>query len=117
MNVKRLSGALVLLLLLCTALVPAVSAHRAFVGEVMEDNVRLKAWYEGGDPMNEASVKVYAIEDGKEELYLEGLTDEDGVYSFEPKDGVTEYRVIVEQMGHRAKTKIDLEGSSSQEEA
>ena len=117
MNAKRLSGALVLLLLLCTALVPAVSAHRAFVGEIMEDEVRLKAWYEGGDPMNEASVKVYAIEDGKEELYLEGLTDEEGVYSFEPKDEAAEYRVIVEQLGHRAKTKIDLEGPSSQEEA
>ncbi len=117
MNAKRGIGLLVLLVLLCTATVPAVPAHRAFVGEVVDNEVRLKAWYEGGDPINEAPVKVYAVDDGKDVLYLEGITDEDGGYSFEPEPGVTAYKVVVEQMGHRAKMNIDLVSSGQSQDA
>lgn len=117
MNAKRGIGLLALLVLLCAATMPAVPAHRAFVGEVVDNEVRLKAWYEGGDPINEAPVKVYAADDGKDVLYLEGITDEDGFYSFEPEPGVTAYKVVVEQMGHRAKMNIDLGSSDQPQEA
>jgi len=101
---------LVTILLMSTALIPVASAHRAFVGEVVEDQMKLKAWYEGGDPMSEAKVTVYSIENEEEKPYLEGgLTDGGGFYSFELKPGVTEYMVVVEQMGHRTKTNINLE--------
>ncbi len=104
-------------LLLCTACVAPVAAHKAFVGAFMtgdaSDEVMIRAWYEGGMPMANAEVTVYIVEDGEKEVYLEGVTDDQGFYSFEPEYKATQYNIKVEQTGHRAKMDLDLEGGVS----
>jgi len=109
-----LIGLSILLLMLC---VSPVSAHKAFVGAFLtgdaDDEVQIKAWYEGGVPMANAEVTIYTVEDGENEVYLEGVTDELGFYTFEPEYKVTDYSIKVEQTGHRAKMDLDLEGGVS----
>ena len=106
-----------LVLLLSTACIAPVSAHRAFAGAFMtgdvEDEVMIRAWYEGGAPMADADITIYAVRDGEEEVYIEDVTDELGFYSFEPEWRVTEYRILVEQTGHRAEIDLDLESGTS----
>jgi len=105
MKTTRSLLVLALLLILCMALMPPVSAHRVYVAEQVTD-VQVKAWYGGGDPMA-----------GAEELYLKNKTDEKGIFRFEPKLGVSGYRVVVEATGHRAEQTFNLMGGSGQEAA
>ena len=104
-------------LLLCTTCIAPVSAHRAFVGAFMTgdiyDDVMVRAWYEGNTPMAEARITIYAIDDGLKEIYIEDVTDRQGFYAFEPKWRVTEYEIVVEHTGHRARMTLDLESGES----
>jgi nickel transport protein len=100
---------LVLALVLCMALAPIASAHRVIVqGRVSE--IQIKAYFGGGDatPMADANVEIYAIRDGQEELYLTGKADADGMYYFPPKIGVSEYRAVVEESGHKGEETVNL---------
>jgi len=94
-----------------------VSAHKAFVGAFLtgdaDDEVQIKAWYEGGAPMANAAVTIYKIEEDEKETYIEGTTDDLGFFTFEPEYKVTKYNIKVEQVGHRAKMDLDLEGGVS----
>lgn len=118
---RTLCLALFALIMFSTAVSP-VSAHRVYLQEQVNE-IEMRAWYGGGDPMANAEIIVYSIKDGEEELYLEGTTDEEGFYYFSPKLGVSEYKVIVSQMGHQKELLFDLksgsgdppEGSSSNE--
>jgi nickel transport protein len=104
----------VLLIMLC---ITPVSAHKAFVGAFLtgnaNDEIQIKAWYEGGTPMANAKTTVYTVKDGNNEVYVEGDTDDQGFFTFEPEYKVTQYSVKVEQTGHRAKMDLDLEGGVS----
>jgi len=114
LRIITIIGLVLLLAMLC---VSPVSAHKAFVGAFLtgdaDDEVQIKAWYEGGAPMAEAETTIYKIEDGEKEVYLEGTTDADGFFTFEPEYKVTQYSIKVEQVGHRAKMDLDLEGGVS----
>ncbi|MBP2030590.1 nickel transport protein [Methanohalophilus levihalophilus] len=88
-----------------------VSAHRVYLMEQVNE-VEIKAWYGGGDPIINGEITVYAIKNGDEEVYLEGVTDEEGLYHFTPKLGVSEYRVIVSQMGHQDELNFNLKGET-----
>jgi len=112
----RSFGILTLLLIICLALTPAASAHRVHVmGQV--DNIKVKAWYGGGDPMADAEVEIYTIRDGEEELYLTGSTDEEGLFFFTPQLGVSEYKVVASAGGgHRGEEIINLESGVAPEE-
>lgn len=117
MNSRRtviLVGLALLVGVLCIA---PVSAHKAFVGAFLtgdaDDEVQIKAWYEGGMPMADAEVTIYTVEDDVQEVYLEGVTDDQGFFTFEPEYKVTTYAIKVEQTGHRAKMDLDLEGGVS----
>jgi len=110
----RFLSVLVLVLVMCMAVLPLASAHRVHVqGQVGQIDIR--AWYGGGDPMAGADVSIYTIRDGEDEPYLEGTTDEDGMFAFTPQTGVAQYRVVVEATGHRGETVVDLTGSTGQE--
>lgn len=100
---------LMLALILAMLATPAVSAHRVYLMHQVNE-VEVKAWYGGGDPIANAEITIYAIKDGEEEIYIEDVTDEDGMYYFSPKLGVDEYRIIVSQMGHQDEIEIDLKG-------
>ena len=108
MNAIRTLSVFALVLILCMTLVclPA-SAHRVVVvGQVHE--MQVMAYYGGGDPMVDANVEIYAIKNGQEELYLTGKTDAEGLFYFEPKIGVSEYRAVVEATGHKGEEFVNL---------
>ena len=116
MRIIKSLSLLVLVLILCTVLIPAVSAHRVHVRELIS-KVEIKAWYGGGGPMANADVEIYSIRDGQEDLYLEGKTDEKGLYYFTPELGTTSYRVVVELTGHKGELEFDLTAGSQPEDA
>ena len=117
MNSRRMVAILGLALLLGMLCIAPVSAHKAFVGAFLtgdaDDEVQIKAWYEGGMPMANAATTIYTVEDDVKEVYLEGFTDDQGFFTFEPEYKVTTYSIKVEQTGHRAKMDLDLEGGVS----
>ncbi|MEA1909349.1 MAG: hypothetical protein U9N43_10065 [Euryarchaeota archaeon] len=111
---------MMLLLVLCMALVcPVASAHRVVVQGYVNE-IAVKAYYGGGgmDPMAYADVEVYSIRDGQEdELYNTGETNEDGMYYFAPKIGISEYRIVVEATGHRGEETFNIaKGAESEED-
>ena len=116
MKIIRIMGILALVLILCTALCLPASAHRVYVKEQVNE-MQIRAWFGGGEPMAHADVMIYANSTSGEELYLEGATDEEGMYYFKPKLGVSGYRVVVEVTGHRAEQEFDLAAGGSQEPA
>lgn len=116
MRIIKSLSLLVLVLILCMVLIPAVSAHRVHVSEQISE-VEIKAWYGGGDPMPNADVEVYSIRDEQEKLYREGKTDENGLYYFTPELGTTSYRVVVELTGHKGELEFDLTAGSQPENA
>ena len=116
MRIIKSLSLLALVLVLCTVMIPAVSAHRVHLREQIMD-VQIKAWYGGGDPMANANVEIYSIRDEQEKLYLEGKTDENGLYNFTPELGTTSYRVVVELTGHSNELEFDLTAGSQPEDA
>jgi nickel transport protein len=118
-SVKNLN-LLVLSLVLCMALAcPVASAHRVVVQGYVNE-IAVKAYYGGGgmDPMAYADVEVYAIRDGQEdELYLTGEADEDGMYYFAPKIGISEYNVVVSSLGHKGNETVNLSEGAGLAEA
>ncbi|MCP1662405.1 MAG: hypothetical protein D5R99_07970 [Methanocalculus sp. MSAO_Arc1] len=108
----RLLLAGLMVLLLASALIAPVTAHRAYVGAFLTgdqyDEVLVRAWYEGGSPMAGAEITIYAIRDGTEEIYIQDTADEQGFYAFDPEWRVTEYTIIAEHTGHRATMTLDL---------
>ncbi|MHC1635344.1 MAG: hypothetical protein ACXQTS_01795 [Candidatus Methanospirareceae archaeon] len=80
-----------------------VSAHRMYVNYKVSE-VEVYAWYGGGAKVVGGDVKVYRS-DGS--LYIEGKTDESGIFRFKPEVGES-YRVVVESVGHRAECYVNL---------
>ncbi|TGC07281.1 carboxypeptidase-like regulatory domain-containing protein [Methanolobus halotolerans] len=114
MDHLKLTRILVLLGMVLMLLMPGVSAHRVYVQEQITE-VEIKAWFGGGDPMPNADVSVYAIKNGEEELYIEDRTDSNGLFYFTPKLGVSEYRVVVSESGHKSEKTFNLAGGSAAE--
>lgn len=108
---------LCVVLLLFIICISPVSAHKAFIGAFLtgdsSDEVMVRAWYEGGMPMADAETIVYIVDSGEKEIYLEGVTDDQGFFTFEPEYEVTQYSIKVEQTGHRAKMDLDLNDGAS----
>ncbi len=111
---------LCVVLLLFIICISPVSAHKAFIGAFLTgdsgdsgDEVMIRAWYEGGMPMADAKTIIYIVDNGEKETYLEGVTDDQGFFTFEPEYKVTQYSIKVEQTGHRATMDLDLKGGAS----
>jgi len=116
MRIIKSLSLLVLVLILCMVLIPAASAHRVQVGERISE-VEITAWYGGGDPMPNADVEIYSIRNEQEKLYIEGKTDENGLYYFAPELGTTSYRVVVELTGHKGELEFNMTAGSQPENA
>ncbi|MDD2439619.1 MAG: hypothetical protein PHD41_05335 [Methanosarcinaceae archaeon] len=123
MKLRRNLRILALLLILSTAFIPLASAHKAlvgyFAGVQAGEEMQIKAWYEGGGPMANAEVTVSLItgvdENGKDILkpFYEGQTDEAGFCTIATDRKETQYKIVVEQDGHRARGKVDLEAQGT----
>ena len=96
---RKLIIALTIILILA---IP-VNAHRMYVNYKVSE-IEVYAWYGGGAKVVDGDVKVYRS-DGT--LYIEGKTDENGTFRFEPEIGES-YRVVVESMGHKAECYVNL---------
>jgi len=91
------------------------AAHRVHISSRIGE-IRVKSWFGGGKPITDGTVRIYAIKDGIEEFYLEGVTDEKGEYGFPPKIGADAYRVEIESTdlpGHRVEEIINMTSMQS----
>lgn len=99
---RRLILAAILLLLLSGV----ACAHRVHV-KTGVGRIDVLVYFGGGEPAQNAEVKVYRNVSGVETLYTEGKTNETGWYSFEPKPGGT-WRIVADAAGgHRGEAIID----------
>ncbi|ATU07565.1 hypothetical protein BKM01_01480 [Methanohalophilus portucalensis] len=113
---SRFKQIMFFVLVLSLILMPVASAHSVFmdVVEKSESNIKVKAYYGGDDPMKNAEVTVYIIDESGETLYIEDVsTDTDGFYSFSPEEGQEQYRVVASDFGHKAEKEIDISSKSS----
>ena len=104
---RKFVAILALLLVLSCVSISEVSAHRLLIDHEIGE-IGIKAYFEGGSPCRDANVKVY---DNEGNLYLEGVTDDEGKFGFPPKIGMKEYTVVVDAVhmpGHKAETVINL---------
>jgi len=96
----------VLLVLSCLS-ISTVSAHRLHIVHKISE-IEIESYFGGGSPCRDANVTVY---DNEGNLYLEGVTDDEGKFSFPLKIGMKEYTVVVDAVhmpGHKAETVINL---------
>lgn len=101
----------ILLILLLTSPVASHRVHTSWeIGEV-----KVKAWYGGGEPMKNADVKVFIYQNGEQVVYKEGKTDEKGNFAFPPKSGVNNYTVEIGSHGHKGVSEINLASGPSPE--
>ena len=85
---------------------PIVVSGHALVIDYRIDSICVEAYYGGvkPTPVQYADVEVF-YPDGR--LYLEGKTDEDGMFRFDPKFE-KEWRVVVESTGHKDEQTINM---------
>ncbi len=107
MKRKRAFAIFAVLLLLSCLSISTVSAHRLHIVHKISE-IEIEAYFVGATPCRDANVTVY---DNEGNLYLEGVTDDEGKFSFPPKIGMKEYTVVVDAVhmpGHKAETVINL---------
>ena len=123
MNKKKTAMIGILILAFASGIADAhrMHIHTTITGEevtVKDFTIHGKAYFGGGDAVKDGEVKVYSLIGGKDELYLQLTTDENGEFNFTQKEGVYEYKVVVEAThmpGHRAEKIVNLTGMASQE--
>lgn len=112
MMCKRILPALILVLLITPIIAGAATAHRLYV-DVAEAKtqveIEIEAYYGDGKPARNADVIVY---EPNEDVILTGKTDDNGRFKFILNDttGFENLTIVVEHIGHRAETKIDVTG-------
>jgi len=107
MNVKQMACIFAVLVVLSCLSTSVASAHRMHIESTLSE-LEIEAYFGGGAPVRDADVKVY---DKSGNLYLEGVTDEEGKFRFPPKIGMEEYEVVVNAThmpGHKGETTINL---------
>ena len=107
---KRLTGLVIAVLfavLLVSQLLPPepAMAHNMYLTYKTKE-IEVLVEFEGGSVAREARVTVYSP-DGA--LYVEGVTDENGKFSFEPGEMEGKWKISAEHSGH--KKTVLLEGS------
>lgn len=110
MNIKPLY-----FLLFCTVLgiSPKALAHGANISFQPTQAIEIQAQYDGGTPMDNAQVTVYAPDDPATP-WLTGTTDAEGKFTFSPDPTLTgNWDVKVRQAGHGDLISIPIEGNNS----
>lgn len=108
---KYLASYGVLCFVVGLSLSPSVAqAHAAIMKYKIAPAISLEAMYEGGEPMAQAQITVYAP-DNPADPWLMGKTDEKGRFTFTPDQTITgEWAVQARQAGHGAMLHIELGG-------
>lgn len=102
-------------ILLMLILMSPVASHRVHTSWDI-DTIELRAWYGGGEPMADAEAEVFINQSGEQVVYEQGVTDEEGVFTFSPKTGVNNYTAEIGSTGHKGELEINLASSSSSDE-
>lgn len=99
----------ILVILLLVTMGPAVASGHALIIDHGVEAIYIEAYYGGVTPIpaQDVDVKVF-YPDGS--LYIEGKTDENGKFSFDPKHG-GEWQVVAESAGHRAEKIVTTTGA------
>lgn len=103
-------------MVLSILLVPLLAlAHRVDVFPYWEgEEVKVEAFFPDGSPVKGGKVKVF---DGEGRLLAEGLTDEEGLWSFVPQ-AKGPFKVVLEaSMGHRAEASLEAKKRGGAPEA
>ncbi|WNY23271.1 hypothetical protein MmiHf6_05760 [Methanimicrococcus hongohii] len=97
-------------LLILSLFVAPAAAHGVYMSwNLQGDTVSIHAYYQGNDPMANTNVTIEAIDAaGTSTIYVTGLTDANGNYSFAVKEGITSYRIKVVEGEHAINKKIDI---------
>jgi len=107
MKWKQMIGIFAVLLVLSCLSMNVVSAHRLHVVHKISE-LEIEAYFAGGSPCRDAEVTIY---DNEGNLYMDGVTDDEGKFGFPPKIGMEGYMVVVNAThmpGHRGETTINL---------
>ncbi|MDF0591388.1 hypothetical protein [Candidatus Methanocrinis natronophilus] len=91
----------VILVLLILVTAGMAEAHRMFVGQSV--SLEIFAIYDDGEPARKADVMVYRFNATTQnyDLYQEGVTDSQGIYSMTlPGKGTGDWRYKISQHGH-----------------
>ncbi len=93
-------------ILMALCICPLVVSGHALVIDYRVDSICVEAYYGGvkPTPVQYADVEVF-YPDGR--LYMEGKTDKDGMFRFDPKFE-KEWLVVVESTGHRDEQAINM---------
>ncbi|NPV62432.1 MAG: Ig-like domain-containing protein [Methanotrichaceae archaeon] len=86
-------------------------AHRMMMGYKVNE-LQVTALYDDGTPAQGAEIEVQS--DGK--TVAEGVTDENGTYTFTPDSGTGEVTFISQSTGHRAELTLNLEQKRQEDE-
>ena len=107
-----MKSGLILAIFVIIALSPAVVSGHALVVDYGIESVYIEAYYGGltATPVQDGDVEVF-YPDGK--LYVEGKTDENGMFSFDPKYG-KDWLVVVESTGHRNEKTVNLTAAAGE---
>ena len=97
---------LVISILVALCIGPIVVSGHALVIDYRIDSICVEAYYGGMEPtpVQYADVEVF-YPDGR--LYMEGTTDKDGMFRFDPKFE-KEWLVVVESTGHKDDLTINM---------
>ena len=108
-----MKSGLILAIFVIVALSPALVSGHALVVDYGVESVYIEAYYGGiiTTPVQDGDVEVF-YPDGK--LYVEGKTDENGMFSFDPKFG-KDWLVVVESTGHRNEKMVNLTAAATGE--
>lgn len=102
---RWLAGGLMAALILLLA--PVALAHKVTVFAWVEgDTVHTESKFSGGRPAREARIEVY---DAAGELLLEGRTDDQGYFAFQPPHAEALRVVLVAGAGHRNEWRVAAE--------
>lgn len=95
-----------------------VFAHGASIEHRKTNAIEIRATYDGGEPMSNAQVVVYAP-DNPTEPFLKGTTTEDGTFTFVPSSEVESgsWDVRVRQSGHGDIVSIPVNNAPEQAQA
>jgi len=86
-------------------------AHRMMMGYKVNE-LEITALYDDGTPAQ--GVKIEVQSDGKP--ILDGVTDENGTFTFEPGEGMEDLTFISSSAGHRAELSLNLAQKRQAEE-
>ena len=107
---KGIFSALILVVLVTLFIADATTAHRLYVDVTelkTQVEIEIEAYYGDGKPAGNADITVYKPND---EVILTGKTDDNGRFKFKINDtrGFENLTIVVEQIGHKAETKINI---------